>query len=247
MKIRELIVETADEDRAIISLADSIFSYLQQYADTELDYDETGVLHIGRIGDLFDTPIPTFDSLRIELSSDEAIVDLARRLHGRATPADSHFGQWDPMEKAISLNSDYLSTNRMRSVIAHELRHAMDDMKSSNRANQSSRYRTARSPQHQADKDGAYQAQPAEINSRFVEALNVLVPIIPKLANLEPAAFRTKMSAYINKAFELKDIADYYPEKTASPHYKRLLQRAWTFIEKELAHVKSKTVDTQGV
>ena len=246
MKIRELIVETAEDDRAIISLADTIYGHLQQYADTDLDYDETGVLHIGRIGDLFDTPIPAFDSLRIELTSDEAIVDLARRLHGQSTPSDSHFGQWDPMEKAISLNSDYLSSNRMRSVIAHELRHAMDDMKSLNRANQSSRYRTARSPKHQADAVGAYQAQPAEINARFVEALNVLVPVIPKLSNLEPAAFRTKMTAYLNKAFELKDIADYYPEKTASPHYKRLLQRAWAFIEKELAHIKSNTIDTQG-
>jgi hypothetical protein len=240
MKIHELIVETAEDDRAIISLADTIYNYLQQYADQDLDYDETGVLHIGRIGDLFDTPVPAFDSIRIELTSDEAIVDLARRLHGRATPDDSHFGQWDPMEKAISLNSDYLSTSRMRSVIAHELRHAMDDAKSLNRANQSSRYRTARNPDHQADKDGAYQAQPAEINARFIEALNVLTPVIPKLANLEPAAFRTKMTAYINKAFELKDIADYYPEKTASPHYKRLLQRAWSFIDKELAHVQSK-------
>jgi len=244
MRIHELIVETTEEDRAIISLADVIYKDLQQYADTELDYDETGVMHIGRIGDLFDTPIPGLDRVRLEISSDESIVDLARRLHGKATPSDSHFGQWDPMEKAISLNADYLSSNRMRSVIAHELRHAMDDMKSLNRANQSTRYRTARKPEHQADKDGAYQAQPAEINARFIEALNVLVPVIPKLANLEPAAFRTKMTAYINKAFELKDIADYYPEKTASPHYKRLLQRAWAFIEKELAHIKSQTVDT---
>jgi len=244
MRIHELIVETTEEDRAIISLADVIYKDLQQYADTELDYDETGVMHIGRIGDLFDTPIPGLDRVRLEISSDESIVDLARRLHGKATPSDSHFGQWDPMEKAISLNADYLSSNRMRSVIAHELRHAMDDMKSLNRANQSTRYRTARKPEHQADKDGAYQAQPAEINARFIEALNVLVPVIPKLANLEPAAFRTKMTAYINKAFELKDIADYYPEKTASPHYKRLLQRAWAFIEKELAHIRSQTVDT---
>ena len=240
MKIRELIVETAEDDRAIISLADTIYSHLQQYADTDLDYDETGVLHIGRIGDLFDTPIPAFNSIRIELTSDEAIVDLARRLHGKSTPDDSHFGQWDPMEKAISLNSDFLSSGRMRSVIAHELRHAMDDVKSLNRANQSARYRTARSPAHRADKDGSYQAQPAEINARFIEALNVLTPVIPKLANLDPAAFRAKMTAYINKAFELKDIADYYPEKTASPHYKRLLQRAWNFIDKELAHIQSK-------
>ena len=246
MRIRELIVETADEDRAIISLADAIYNDLQQYADTELDYDETGVMHIGRIGDLFDTPIPGLDRVRLEISSDESIVDLARRLHGKATPSDSHFGQWDPMEKAISLNADYLSSNRMRSVIAHELRHAMDDLKSSNRANQSSRYRTARNPADRADPDSAYGAQPAEINARFIEALNVLVPVIPKLANLEPAEFRTRMTAYLNKAFDLKNIADYYPEQTASPHYKRLLQRAWAFIEKELAHIRSQSVDTQA-
>ena len=247
MRIRELILETADEDRAIISLADVIYKDLQQYADTELDYDETGVIHIGRIGDLFDTPIPGLDRVRLEITSDEAILDLARRLHGRATPSDSHFGQWDPGENAISLNADYLSSNRMRSVIAHELRHAMDDMKSSNRANQSTRYRTARNPADRADPDSAYGAQPAEINARFIEALNVLVPVIPKLAHLDTAAFRNKMTAYLNRAFELKDIADYYPEQTASPHYKRLLQRAWAFIEKELAHIKSKSIDTQDV
>ena len=247
MRIHELLVETAEDDRAIISLAGVIYDYLQQYADTELDYDETGVIHIGRIGDLFDTPIAELDRVRLEISSDEAIVDLALRLHGKATPSDSHFGQWDPMEKAISLNADYLSSNRMRNVIAHELRHAMDDAKSLNRANQSTRYRTARSPTHQADADGSYQAQPAEINARFVEALNMLVPVITKLSTMDAASFRTRMTANLNRAFELKDIADYYPEKTASPHYRRLLQRAWDFINKELAHIKSKSVDTTSV
>jgi len=244
MRIHELIVETAEDDRAIMSLADAIYDYLQQYADTELDYDETGVIHIGKIGDLFNTPIPSMDNIRIEISSDEAIVDLVRRLNGRAAPSDSHLGQWDPMEKAISLNADYLSSNRMRNIIAHELRHAMDDMKSLNRANQSTRYGTARNPADQADPDTAYRAQPAEINARFIEALHFISPIIPKLANLDPAAFRTKMTAYLNRAFEVKQIADIYPEKTDNPHYRRLLQRAWDFINKELAHVKSKSVDT---
>ena len=242
MRIHELIVETAEEDRAIMSLADVIYDYLQQYADTELDYDETGVIHIGRIGDLFDTPIPDIDRIRLAISTDEAIVDLARRLHGKASPEDSHLGEWDPMEKAILLNADYLSSNRMRNIIAHELRHAMDDMKSLNRANQSTRYRTARDPADREDPDKAYRAEPAEINARFVEALHFITPVIPKLAHLDPAAFRTKMTAYLNRAFEVKHIADLYPEKTASPHYKRLLQRAWDFINKELAHVKS--VDT---
>jgi len=244
MRIHELIVETPEEDRAIISLANVIYDYLQQYADTDLDYDETGVIHIGRIGDLFDTPIPAMDRVRLEITSDEAIIDLARRLNGKATPEDSHFGQWDPMEKAISLNADYLSSNRMRNIIAHELRHAMDDMKSLNRANQSTRYRTARDPADRADPDTAYRAEPAEINARFIEALHVLTPIIPKLVNLDTVAFRTKMTAYLNKAFEVKHIADLYPEKTDSPHYKRLLQRAWAYIDKEVAHVKSKSVDT---
>jgi len=247
MRIHELIVETAEEDRAIMSLADVIYNYLQQYADTELDYDETGVIHIGRIGDLFDTPIPAIDRIRLAISTDEAIVDLARRLHGKATSEDSHLGEWDPGEKAISLNADYLSTNRMRTIIAHELRHAMDDIKSSDRANQSTRYSTARNPADQEDPDTAYRAQPAEINARFIEALHFVAPIIPKLANLDPAAFRTKMTAYLNRAFEVKQIADIYPEKTDNPHYKRLLQRAWDFINKELAHVKSKTVDTPAV
>jgi hypothetical protein len=247
MRIHELIVETAEEDRAIMSLADVIYDYLQKYADTELDYDETGVIHIGRIGDLFDTPIPAIDRIRLAISTDEAIVDLARRLHGKATSEDSHLGEWDPGEKAISLNADYLSTNRMRTIIAHELRHAMDDIKSSDRANQSTRYSTARNPADQEDPDTAYRAQPAEINARFIEALHFVAPIIPKLANLDPAAFRTKMTAYLNRAFEVKQIADIYPEKTDNPHYKRLLQRAWDFINKELAHVKSKTVDTPAV
>ena len=247
MRIHELIVETAEDDRAIMSLADVIYDYLQQYADTELDYDETGVIHIGKIGDLFDTPISDMDTIRLAISSDEAIVDLARRLHGKATPSDSHLGEWDPMEKAISLNADYLSTNRMRNIIAHELRHAMDDIKSLNRANQSTRYRTARDPADREDPDTAYRAEPAEINARFIEALHFITPVIPKLANLDPTAFRPKMTAYLNRAFEVKHIADIYPEKMDSPHYKRLLQRAWDFINKELAHIKSKSVDTAAV
>lgn len=239
MRIYEIIVETADEDRAIISLANAIYDDLQKYADTDLDYDETEVIYIGRIGDLFDTPIPGFNQVSLKIISDEAIIELARRLNRQATPADSYFGQWNPTENSISLNADYLSSNRMRGIIAHELRHAMDDLKSSKKANQSKRYRSARNAADRTNSYTAYGAQPAELNARFVEVLNVLVPVVSKLAHLDATTFRKRITVYLKKAFELKNIADYYPEQTANPHYKRLLQRAWAFIDKELAYIKS--------
>ena len=58
MRLQELF-ETTEEDRALISLSSAIYARLQQYINIDQDYtdEDDEVVAIGRMGDIFDTPI----------------------------------------------------------------------------------------------------------------------------------------------------------------------------------------------
>ena len=174
MKIKELILETADENRAIISLAQALYRKIyNNYAisNQEIDYDtdytddnygnndysddsEFGNTHIdydpgneekiklGKIGDMFDSPIPALDSIRIELISDYSIHELFSNEEGHEAMGHTILGFWSSDTNTISFNADRLRDKRMETVIGHELRHALDDIKSNYKGNASTRYST---------------------------------------------------------------------------------------------------------
>jgi hypothetical protein len=255
MRLVELfLIETTEEDRAIISLSSAIYKYLQKYADQDLDYanpddEEQEVVRLGKLGNLFDIPIEGMNDINLEIQSDMGLIDRVRRDKPDSstdTPgADAPGGMWYGDNKTMVLNSDYLSSDDMQSVITHELRHAMDDIKSGYKANASSRYSTARNKSYRnVTKDPhmgnlAYLAQPAEINARFLQVLNKLVGQIPALAKYPQNQFTMRAERLLKRAMEVYNISHLFPEKEKSRDYKRLMKRGMDFIQKELAHVKS--------
>jgi hypothetical protein len=271
MKITELILESADENRAIISLAQVLYRKIyNNYAisNQEIDYDtdytddnygnndysddsEFGNTHIdydpgneekiklGKIGDMFDSPIPALDSIRIELISDYSIHELFSNEEGHEAMGHTILGFWSSDTNTISFNADRLRDKRMETVIGHELRHALDDIKSNYKGNASTRYTTPKNPEHRKDNSMNYLAQPAEINARFTEVLHNLLPKIQNAVKLPADQQRDKLIKDLNVELQRNHISAMFPEKTQSSDYKRLLKRAWEFIQKEVDHLNS--------
>jgi hypothetical protein len=135
-------------------------------------------------------------------------------------------------------NQDFIGSTYLLSVISHELRHALDDFKSDHRAGSSEKYSTPKK-RHQRRGKNLYLAQPSEINARFLQVLNSLVPII-KRAYLQKSPDKIKQEIVKNfyNLLNYYNISELFPEKEASRDYKRLIKRGMDFISKESEHVE---------
>lgn|SRR5574337_367175 len=251
MKLVELFLnETTEEDRALISLAEVIYKYLQKYADQDLDYeDDDAPLLVGKIGQLFDTPLRGFDDIKIEVQSDMGLLERVnnkRAFEGKKPIFDAPAGVWYADANTLVFNADYLSTDYMKSTITHELRHALDDIKSEYKVSNSEKYSTPKKKSFRKVTNDphmgnlAYLAQPAEINARFTQVLDDLVGKIKRVAHLPTKEARDKLHGQIKYGFDKHNISHLFPEKEQSRDYKRLMKRAVDFIDKELQHVQSK-------
>jgi hypothetical protein len=240
MRLQELF-ETTEEDRALVSLSSSIYAKLQDYFVTEPDYtdEEQEIVSLGKIGDLFDTPIEILNNVSLELQGGEPFIERSKESNGK-----KHEGivlaMWDDPTKTIVLNLDYLDADRMRTTITHELRHALDEYKSRSFPGNAKRYFTPKKKEHRKEdpySTAQYRAQPAEINARFIEVLDLLsTSIIPRALKLSPDQSRPKIMHDLNHLLLKYEIADLFPERTQSPDYKRLIKRAVDFIDKEMAY-----------
>ena len=247
MKLLELfITETTEEDRAIISLSSAIYRHMQKYVDY-IDPDSTEPLDIGQIRDFCDTPLEALDSIHIVLQRGDALRKSVHDDDGEEDDANPSvtLGAWFAADETIKLNSEYITSNTIKSTISHELRHALDDFKSEGRASNSDRYRTPKKKEHRI-KDPymgnlAYKAQPAEINARFVQVLHAITNALERasLKDLPPDQLRARAEATLKKSLQVHKISNLFPEKEKSPDYKRLMKRAVDFIQKEVDHIKN--------
>lgn len=254
MRLQELfLIETTEEDRALISLSSSIYSYLQKYADQDLDYDNPDdeneeVVRIGKLGNLFNIPIMGMDNINLEIQSDLGLINRLRKEKPDETTdvagADAPGGMWYNHNKTLVLNSDHLSSEDMRTVITHELRHALDDIKSGYKANTSKRYETPKNKSYRnitKDKQMGnlkYLAQPAEINARFAQVLDKLTTQIPMLHKYPKDQIHKRSVRLLLQAMARFNIAHLFPEKEKSKDYKRLIKRGMDFIDKELKYTQ---------
>lgn len=225
MRIDEIVLsETTEEDRALVSLS----SYLHDYITTHVKVSPKSV-SLGKIGDISDTPV-------VALADVSVVVWPSKRLEKFAgIPA---VGVWDAATRTIALNMDRLDSIKLKTTLTHELRHALDDTKSSNRASGSYGYNTAKHPAHRNDPDLAYLAEPAEINARFAEVLHVLTKSVLRAKKMYPDDIRSAVMRDLDSLLKNKRIAELFPEKHASRAYKRLVKRAVDFIDKEISHLK---------
>jgi len=253
MRLQELfLVETTEEDRAIISLSLAVYAHLKKYSGKQPPNGQP--INVGTIGEIFDTPINILDPVEIQVWSNEDVLAKFPRTKKEIEeePEDTRtiVGFWDSDPEVIVFNADYLDSNTLKSAATHELRHALDDYKSGFYASASERYDTPRKKEHRKDysndpyatqlqKKQAYHAKPAEINARFAEvlhALSIQIAHIVKKPNNGPALQRA--IKIFNHLLVTKHIAHLFPEKEHSGDYKRLVKRGVDFIQKELAHLQ---------
>lgn len=249
MKLLELfITETTEEDRAIISLSSAVYKHIQKYADY-IDPNSSEPLDVGKIDDFCTTPLDGIEDIHVILLQGDALRALAHKDDVDSgdveTSGKTTLGLWDNTTPAIYLNSDLITSNSIKSTIVHELRHALDDLKSGGRASNSDRYRTPKKKEHRI-KDPymgnlEYKAQPAEINARFAQVLHSVTLAIERgsLKDLDSEKLHAFAMTTLKRALALYKITDLFPEKTQSRDYKRLIKRAVDFINKEVSYRKS--------
>lgn len=246
MRLQEIfLIETTEEDRAIVSLASSISDYLRKYEDSE----DTEVIKVGTIGDLFDTPLTILDPIKIELDTHNGIMERMKKERPDEVAKENSevIGIWYMHSKTVVFDKDYIDTYALKSIISHELRHALDDFKSGFKASTSKKYATPKDKANRKVTDDpyfgnvAYLAEPAEINARFLEVMNQMVTQIRIIFKMSPEKIGPAIMQTFRQALEHYQIADLFPQKEKSKDYKQLIKRGMDFIQKEIQHQESIT------
>jgi hypothetical protein len=262
MRLVELFLcETTEEDRAIVSLSSAIYRKLQQYIDVEdqdfepddeydlemdIPRDDISVITVGKIGDLFVSPIPAFDKITIELQSTEGMRKRSKdKIEDESLKAPNGVtaGLWYAYNSTMVLNKDLIDTSYLKTIISHELRHALDDIRSDyETSRENSKYTTPKIKSHRANDDTrnmSYYAQPAEINARFLQVLDGITPFIKRMVTTyDEGEAREQILQKLNTLMKSFKIDMVYPERTESKDYKRLMKRAVDYIDKEVAYLK---------
>ena len=242
MKLLELFVtETTEEDRALVPLSSAIYKTLiQPQIDTDIDYtdEDRELLKLGKIGDHFDTPFTNLNDINIEIQGG---VPFTKRIVGLSDPTRMILAAWDYDTNSIVFNQDYLDADRIPTVVTHELRHALDDKKSNGKAGHpDNAYARPRKREYARDKEESYKARRDEINARFTEVMHIMMNLIPKrIARYGSDNIMPQLQRDLNALLMKYEILQYFPERTASPDFKRLIKRAMDMITKELNHIAS--------
>lgn len=114
----------------------------------------------------------------------------------------------------------------LTSELVHELRHALDDVKSSGRFLQGRKTTTPKSADNART---AYLSLPLEINARFSQAIH---SIIKDLKGTNPS--RKDIIDAIRVEFFVQNITPFFPKKLQDPDYRRLFSRALSYLEGRL-------------
>lgn len=260
MRLCELFLkETSEEDRALISLSAEIYKKMYTYRNS----GKVDSIKLGKISDIVDTPINALHHVNIDLARGTKFAERAKDENNKDEDLSNMtiLGVWEYSTNTIVFNLDYLDKPRMKTTVTHELRHALDEVKSKSfpvsrnykkpkekinpvtgikePGTEFVKYFTPKNKAYRKFKSASY-AQPAEINARFVEVLDYLTRYIPKrYADTDSASIKGQLTKDLNKLFNRFSIAQFFPEKTASADYKRLIKRAYDFMDKEMAYVEA--------
>lgn len=250
MKLYELLLETPQEDKVLIQLAKVINASLPVSNGRSKKPINVGTVQ--QFVDQLSAPSKTLlgdrlSNVRIELHSAKDLQDYVAGGNTNAVKQDLESkitqGYWAPDGEVgdrtstpsgkIVIPRETVGTQGATSVIAHELRHVLDDSKSNMAAADSKTYNTPKKKEHR-DNEHAYTAQPAEINARYVQAMDSLTRAIPIIYRLPAEKIRPRVKQAIDQAFENNQISQLFPEKARSKEYKQLIKRAINFVQNEM-------------
>lgn len=227
MLVRELFETTAD-DRSIIATASTLAKKLR-------DMEYTRAKNVGSIGKLVPNSSPELHDVIVKIGSDKHLgSDVG--------------GLYDPGTNTVWVNFTILGYPNSASLIAHELRHALDHIKSKGKAFLSTKYSTPKKKEHRTSNhpeigDAAYLADPGEINARLVEVAREVLLSLHKEAkkgnpDLESLRASGIMSMY--RHLDEYDIGQLFPERTESKQYKRLVSRIMQLVDNEAGKLIAK-------
>lgn len=202
MRISDLIIESRDDQIELEDLASKIAQYLiggGQKSTVGKITGSTGPLSGIRV------------SLRTRMPKTQGLTKAAN-------------AAYDPATKTIIVPR---TDKDLTSELVHELRHALDDIKSSGKFLQGKKTSTPRSTN--TDPRSAYLSLPLEINARFSQAIH---SIIKDLKGTNPT--RKEIMDAIRIEFFVQHITPFFPNKTNDPAYRRLFSRALSYLEGRL-------------
>lgn len=210
MKINDLLMETVQDDQAISTIATDVTEYVKDnHEDFELNSEA----------------IPISELIDFDTSDDSIEELLAIKIEFGHIGSNNASGVYKHSTKTIKINSEFLDMELWDSIetnIVHELRHALDDIKSKGKIFKSKyrpRYRSARNSDD-------INSAPSEINARLQQAQHRMKIKIKKLSKIPTSSELTKI---IFKCLKRFDLLDYFPEGTADPAFKRILARMYRY------------------
>lgn len=205
MKITDLLTETVQDDRAISAIAVQITQQVKDDSDS------------------FESAVPVSELVDID-TTDPVMQQLARiKIEFGYTGSASTGGIYKHTSKTIKINSDFLDMqlwDQIETNLVHELRHALDDIKSSGKL-----YRGQYLPQYRSsNSSGDSNSAPSEINARLLQAQHLMMDRIQQLPGTAGSAELNRIIFDCLKQFNL---VDYFPAGTADPAFKRLVSRMY--------------------
>lgn len=202
MRISDLIIESRDDQIELEDLASKISQYLISGGKKSTVGKITG-----STGPLSSIKV----SLRTRMPKTQGLTKAAN-------------AAYDPDTKTIIVPR---TDKDLTSELVHELRHALDDIKSSGKFLQGRQTTTPRSTS--GDPRSEYLSLPLEINARFSQAIH---SIINDLKGTNPS--KKDILDAIRIEFFVQNITPFFPKKTEDPAYRRLLSRALSYLEGRL-------------
>lgn len=223
MRIQEIILETTEDDRSISTLAARLRKRVIAFA---ADKPRGGV--IGKLAELVNgTPLESMAGVTLQVLPNSLFYKSLGDPE-KDPKAGSVHGFWDPDRNRIVLNLRHVQALSLSKTIAHELRHALDDIKSDYRA---------------SDPDNRYGKhpegslyQPDEINARYAESMHIAILKIGKLARegWTKTELMSELPEIIEFAFKANLITHVMPTRYSDRAYRHLVSRAYRLLSAEI-------------
>ena len=223
MRLQEILLETTEEDRRISTLAAQLRKRVMAFVAGK---PRGGI--IGKLAELVKgTNLESMAGVTLQVLPNSMFYKSLGDPE-RDPKAGSVHGFWDPDRNRIVLNLRHVQALSLSKTIAHELRHALDDIKSDYRA---------------SDPDNRYGKhpkgtlhQPDEINARYAESMHIAILKIGKLARegWTKAELMSELPEIIKFAFDANLITHVMPNRYSDRAYRHLASRAYRLLSAEV-------------
>jgi hypothetical protein len=265
--MKEYLIETPDEDSDIFRLSEIIAAYIKRswiaaVADPVWMQELKDDIKLYK---KYRQDIPIFENIKINsipgaklvVKTDtlKNVIRLYRvnlfHLFPESDDELPHDGYHDKINRLIVLDKSLArNTEKMESILTHELRHAVDNLKSVKaitpttpvtvsakllKTGKALSHRSAQDSDDYTENFNAYLAEPHEVNARFTQVVRVLNKQIkkdPTLLNRHGALWEL-----IQTLFSHYHISTVFPLGPSDPKYRHLLARIYKFVTTELSNV----------